>query len=95
MTEEQGMSSMGGCLARVFWILVGPGLLLICLAIIWGQKIQFPSWLDAVYASILLLIIVARILDKTKKADPRPIIIDIAFLILFSGIFWVLAHFTN
>jgi hypothetical protein len=72
MSQEEEMTSMIGCLARVTWFALGPAFLIICALIIAFQQLAIPSVLDIVYLGLLVIIIVARIIDRPPKPEKIP-----------------------
>ena len=66
MDEKDEITSMGGCLARVFWIFSGPAMLFLFGVIIVTQQLSLPTGLDVTYGVVLILIIVSRFIDRPK-----------------------------
>ena len=73
MSQEEEMTSMVGCLARIIWIIMGPILLFFCAVVIaTSQQVSFPGVIDIIYAGLLVLIIIARIIDRPPKPEKIP-----------------------
>ena len=75
MSSDSEITSLSGCVFRVFWIILGPVLLLVCAVVIaTSQDVRFPGVLDIIYGGLLALVILARLLDrppKQKTDDPK------------------------
>ena len=69
MDKEQEMTSFSGCLVRIFWVLLGPALLLICAAFIAVERFAFPSVLDISYGVLLIGTIIARLADRSSEPE--------------------------
>jgi hypothetical protein len=67
MNKDQEMTTLGGCLIRIFWFLLGPLFLFLCATIIVAQRLSFPSALDIAYGIIFILTITARIVDQIQQ----------------------------
>lgn len=67
MNKDQEMTTLGGCLIRIFWIFLGPAFLFICVIAIIAQRVSFPSALDIAYGIIFILTITARIIDQPRQ----------------------------
>lgn len=96
--KNQGdeLSSIGGCLLRVFWCVLGPVLMFLCACIIATQQLSLPSTLDIVYGIILVIIIIARLIDRPKQKDLVSYNSAIRYIIIISIIgivVWALARF--
>ena len=59
-------SSPSSCLLRIVWILVGNGALYLALGSIAAYKAPLPSYLDAIAAASIVVILGARFLDITR-----------------------------
>lgn len=101
MSQGSEITSMSGCLARMFWIIVGPALLLVCAFVIASsQPAAIPGVLDIIYGGLLVVIIIARLLDRPPKAktEEHKAGMDSALkyisILSFIAIgLWLLAHF--
>jgi hypothetical protein len=62
--DNEKETPLSGCLFRIFWILVGPAILMFMAIIIAINQIGFPSILDIIYGVILILTITSRLADK-------------------------------
>jgi small-conductance mechanosensitive channel len=96
--KNQGdeLSSISGCLLRIFWSVLGPVLMFLCACVIGTQKLSFPSTLDMVYGIILVIIIIARFIDRPKQKDQTAYNSAIRYIIIISIIgiaVWALARF--
>lgn len=67
MNKDQEMTTLGGCLIRIFWIFLGPMFLFICVIAIIAQRVSFPSALDIAYGIIYILTITARIVNQPRQ----------------------------
>lgn len=96
--KNQGdeLNSVGGCLLRIFWSVFGPVLMFLCACVIGTQKLSFPSTFDMVYGIILVIIIIARFIDRPNQKDQTSYNSAIKYIIIVSivGIaVWALARF--
>lgn len=69
VNKETDVTSLGGCLIRVFTTLLGPVFLIICAVILAVHRSAFPSTLDIIYGVILILIVIARLIDRPMPTD--------------------------
>ena len=65
-SREPDYAPMSGCLYRLFWTLLGPGLLLVTGVAMIAVQAQPGSVLDFVYLGVLLALLSARLLDPEK-----------------------------
>jgi len=75
MTEPQQTQyeSLTGCLLKAYWTLLGPGLLFVAGAAGAANKPRLGSVWDYALAAILLSLVAARLLDRSKPAaEPAP-----------------------
>ncbi|HLD36381.1 MAG TPA: hypothetical protein VJC37_06635 [Planctomycetota bacterium] len=101
MSQDSEINTMGGCLARLFWIILGPAFLLVfSLVIASSQPAAIPGVLDIIYGGLLVIIIFARLLDlpPKAKAEEYKVGMDSALkyisVLSFSAIgLWLLVHF--
>ena len=100
MSEDSEITTMSGCLARIFWFALGPALLLVCAIIIAASQQDIPSVLDIIYGGLLIITIIARFLDrppKQKMEEYKAGLISarkyIIILSISSIVFWLVAHF--
>jgi len=101
MGQDSEITSLSGCLARVFWIILGPVLLVICAVVItMTPQVSFPGVLDIIYCGLLVVIIVARLLDRPpkEKTEEYKAGLDSALKYISTLSFgaiglWLLAHF--
>ena len=101
MSQDSEINSMSGCLARLFWIIVGPALLLVCAFVIASsQPAAIPGVLDIIYGGLLALVIIARLVDRPPKSKPEEYkagmdsALKYISVLSFSAIgLWLLVHF--
>lgn len=94
--QEDELSSVGGCLLRIFWSVLGPVLMFLCACVIGMQRLSLPSILDMVYGIILVIIIIARLIDRPKQKDQPLYNSAIRYIIIISivGIaVWAMVRF--
>lgn len=91
-----------GCLLRLFWMLVGHGILYLSLVLIATRHAPLPSYLDAIAGAAVLAMIGARRLDivrfggRTVQDEPATVADWRRFALLLTGVAaasWLLAHF--
>ncbi|MFH1231665.1 MAG: hypothetical protein V1709_09245 [Planctomycetota bacterium] len=101
MSQEEEITSVVGCFARVFWFALGPTFLFLCaVVIVFTPQISFPGVLDIIYGGLLIIIIIARFLDrppKQKMEEYKAGLISarryIIILSISSIVLWLVAHF--
>lgn len=71
MAEEQKEFSLGGYSLMIYWLIIGPALLIVCAVVIGIHKIADPALLDIVYGMILLTIIAARLVDRAGRPEKQ------------------------
>ena len=59
-------ASVESCLLRIVWILVGNGALYLALGMIAADSAPLPSYLDAIAAAAVVVVLGARYLDITR-----------------------------
>ena len=91
-----------GCLLRMFWMFVGNGALYLSLVLVAMNRAPLPSFLDAIAALAVVLMLVARRVDITRfggrtvqdepatLADWAPYALT---LIAVGGVSWAFAHY--
>ena len=101
MSQDSEITSLSGCLFRVFWIILGPVLMLVC-AIVIALTPEAPllGILDAIYGGLLALVIIARLVDRPPKSKPEEYkagmdsALKYISTLSFGAIgLWLLAHF--
>ena len=101
MSPDSEITSLSGCLARLFWIIVGPALLLVCAVVIaTSSDVRFPGVLDIIYYGLLVIIVIARFFDRPPKQNIEEykagLISAVRYIIILSIssiALWLLAHF--
>ena len=101
MSSDSEITSMGGCLARMIWVIAGPVLLLAFAFIIASsQPGPIIGVLDLIYVGLLAVVIFARFLDRPPKAKAEEYkagsdsaLKYIATLSFCAVGLWLLAHF--
>jgi uncharacterized membrane protein len=69
-TPQPQYESATGCLIRIYWNLLGPGLLFVAGAAGVANRPRLGSVWDAVLAAILISLVAARFLDRGKTPVP-------------------------
>ena len=101
MPESEAETPMGGCLIRFFWLLVGPGSLIIAGLMLVVQRPRLGSPLDFVFAGIAAACIAARVLDPAKpegakssgdlsQSSPKKYLLGV---VVFAALVFAVAHF--
>lgn len=95
--------SLGGCIRRVFWAVLGPMILLLIGIMIVSQRDSALGIADAIYFVIAAFVIIARITDTGKIENPeQPVVTGksvsspakfLAFFLIAAIGFWALARF--
>jgi hypothetical protein len=103
MNEPDQVTGGGGCFARVFSMLIGPGLLLVLAVLVASRDDKPGSMIDIVYGIVLALTIIVKIWDKPavqqaegkspKAANISPTARYAIVLFVTGCILWCLAHF--
>lgn len=93
-----------GCLLRLFWMLVGNGVLYLSLVLIATRRAPLPSYLDAIAGVTVLAMIGARRLDivrfggRTVLDEPATLADWGRFsllLVVAATVSWMIAHFLS
>jgi hypothetical protein len=94
-------NTFAGCLARIFWVVVGNGALVIVALMIAEGAWWPPTWRDAAYWAVVAALAVVRLVDirwldgrtaeggPATAADLRRYVVGL--LAVAAGL-WVLAH---
>lgn len=69
MTESQPETPMGGCLLRMFWLIVGPAIVAVVGLILILHHPRPGSALDVVLLAATMAAVAARVLDRPKSGD--------------------------
>lgn len=102
MTDSQLPTPMLGCFLRVFWALVGPGLIVIVSLFIAANRVPPGSPADVIFGGVVLATILARTFDSVTSEGPGKDQDDmgsirrapyIGITLVASGILLALAHF--
>ncbi|MFH0889076.1 MAG: hypothetical protein V1871_07715 [Planctomycetota bacterium] len=72
MSQDYDITTVSGCLTRVIWFALGPALLFLCAVVIAFQQLAIPSVLDIIYGGVLVIIIIARMVDRPPKPKEMP-----------------------
>lgn len=100
--DAKSAPAPAGCLLRLFWMLVGNGLLYLSLILIASKHAPLPSYLDALAGAAVVAMIVARYLDITRFAgrtvedEPATLAHWRRFtvaLVVVATLSWLLAHY--
>ncbi|MBI4833769.1 MAG: hypothetical protein HY811_02960 [Planctomycetes bacterium] len=95
--DNEKETPLGGCLLRVFWILVGPAALFISAIFIGIYQAAFPGPFDIFYGVVLMLTVAARIADKPQPDAPEPerraVKLYVTVLPIAAIALWLIAHF--
>ncbi|MBK7825607.1 hypothetical protein [Nannocystis sp.] len=93
-----------GCLLRLFWMLVGNGLLYLSLVLIASRHAPLPSYLDVIAGAAVLAMIGARRVDivrfggRTVQDEPASLADWRRFsllLVVVAAVSWLIAHFIS
>ena len=101
-SHDQEYDSLSGCLLRLFWFFLGNAALVLVAVQLLLQPRGWFSGLDAVYWSVVVLILAARYADiryyKGTTAEGKPFTLEdwrrYAFiLVLSASVAWLTVHF--
>lgn len=106
MSQSANESTKGGdfygCVARIFWMLFGNGILVLTFfSILSNNNNKFISTSDFIFFATVILLIIVRFIDikrlngKTSSGEPATMghwKKYTLFLILGSAAMWILAH---
>jgi hypothetical protein len=99
--EPEVVSSFSVLFAKVFWAILGPMVLGGIVISIAMRPTGWLSWIDAVFAAVLLLVLVARTVDQRagtamradgRRATPRDFRRFCVFLTASAAVAWIGAH---
>ncbi|MFH1226267.1 MAG: hypothetical protein V1701_00010 [Planctomycetota bacterium] len=69
VNKEADVTSLSGCLIKVFATLLGPVFLIIFAVMLAAYPTAFPSILDIIYGVILILTVFARLIDRPPQPE--------------------------
>ncbi|MFA5795164.1 MAG: hypothetical protein WC980_08915 [Candidatus Brocadiia bacterium] len=72
VNKEADVTSLSGCLIKVFSTLLGPVFLIMVAVILAAHPTAFPSILDIIYGVLLILVVMARLVDRPPQPETGP-----------------------